>query len=194
MATFLNPKTRKMKHLSISQREECMEHIHREMALFDVNDRDKPQPARKETRMIGALSMKYMTEFYANAEDAEDDIDQGEALKYSSHALEIELYVKQAFNKLSEDDNEHQGESEYNPLSFWKKMHSSYPILSKVAARVLAVPASSAAVERQFSFTGNIITQKRAKLCPDVVNDMVFHHSFKRYQAKLESHQDLKSI
>ena len=34
----------------------------------------------------------------------------------------------------------------------------SYPALAKVAARVFSVPATSAAVERQFSFTGDIIT------------------------------------
>ncbi|CAF4319454.1 unnamed protein product, partial [Rotaria sordida] len=34
-------------------------------------------------------------------------------------------------------------------------------------ARVLAVPTTSAAVEREFSFTDNTITQKRSKLSPD---------------------------
>ncbi|CAM4851169.1 unnamed protein product [Rotaria magnacalcarata] len=61
-------------------------------------------------------------------------------------------------------------------------MHSSYPALSKIAARIFSVPASSAAVEREFSLAGNIITQKRSKLSPDVVNDMVFNHSFKVHQ------------
>jgi hypothetical protein len=37
-------------------------------------------------------------------------------------------------------------------------MHSSYPTLSKVAARIFVVPASSAAVEGELSLTGNIIT------------------------------------
>jgi hypothetical protein len=41
-------------------------------------------------------------------------------------------------------------------------MHSTYPVLSKVAARVLYASASSAAVEREFSLVGNIITQKRS--------------------------------
>ncbi|CAF1230016.1 unnamed protein product [Rotaria sordida] len=42
--------------------------------------------------------------------------------------------------------------------------------------RVLAVPATSAPVEREFSFTDNTITQKRSKLSPDSVNDIVFNH------------------
>ncbi|CAF4063000.1 unnamed protein product [Rotaria sordida] len=42
--------------------------------------------------------------------------------------------------------------------------------------RVLAVPATSAAVEREFSFTDNTITQKRSKLPSDTGNDIVFNH------------------
>ncbi|CAF4027073.1 unnamed protein product [Rotaria sordida] len=38
------------------------------------------------------------------------------------------------------------------------------------------VPAASAAVEREFSFTDNTITQKRSKLPPDSGNDIVFNH------------------
>jgi hypothetical protein len=37
MGTFLNPKTRKMKHLSVRQREECIKYFKQEMLLFDVN-------------------------------------------------------------------------------------------------------------------------------------------------------------
>jgi hypothetical protein len=61
-------------------------------------------------------------------------------------------------------------------------MHSTYPVLSKVAARVLYASASSAAVEREFSLVGNIITQKRSKLSPDAVDDMVFNHLYKMYK------------
>ncbi|CAF3321152.1 unnamed protein product [Rotaria socialis] len=66
-------------------------------------------------------------------------------------------------------------------------MHSTYPPLSKVAARIFSVPASSVAIEREFSLAGNLITQKRAKLSPDVVNDIVFNHSFKVHQQGLDN-------
>ncbi|CAF1070379.1 unnamed protein product [Rotaria sordida] len=72
--------------------------------------------------------------------------------------------------------NSGQEDEEYCLLSFSKKKHASYPILVKTTARVLAVPAASAAVEREFSFTDNTITQKRSKLPPDSGNDIVFNH------------------
>jgi hypothetical protein len=153
------------------------------MLLFDVDDRVKSPKPRKEYRLRTNTSIKYMTDFYLNAgDDDEDDIDQNTSLRSSSHALEIEFYK----STKTPDSPEEEEEEEYNPLSFWKKMHSSYPILSKEAARVFGVPTSSAAVEREFSLAGNIITQKRSKLSPDAVNDMVFNHSYKMYKEKFD--------
>ena len=58
----------------------------------------------------------------------------------------------------------------------------SYPLLSKIVARVFTVAASSASVEREFSLAGNIITQKCSKLSPDIVNHMVFNRSYNLYK------------
>ncbi|CAF1445059.1 unnamed protein product, partial [Didymodactylos carnosus] len=125
-----------------------------------------------------------MNEFYLNAEDDdEDESDRDTTLRSSSHALEIELYINQGSDK-STKATDGVEEEEYNPLSFWGKMHSTYPVLSKVATRVLAVPAASAAVEREYSHPGNIITQKRSKLSPDAVNEIVFNNSYKKYHGK----------
>jgi hypothetical protein len=134
-----------------------------------------------------------MNDFYCNEEDDdEDDVDQDTALRSSSHALEIELYIKQGADKSTKTTDSLE-ENEYNPLSFWQKMHSFYAVLSKVAARVFGVPATSAAVEREFSLAGNIITQKRSKLCPDTVNDIVFNHSYQVYQQKCDANDENES-
>jgi hypothetical protein len=125
-----------------------------------------------------------MTDFDINVEnDDKDNDDQQPSSKTSSHIIEIDLYLKHGSDKTTSEVNSDKIE-EYNPLSFWKKRHRSYPVLSKVAARVFAVPSTSAAVEREFSFSGNIITPKRSKLSPDTVNDMVFNHSYKIYKEK----------
>ncbi|CAF1016759.1 unnamed protein product [Rotaria sordida] len=156
------------------------------MLLFDNDNSFKLPTTRKNSQLSKNHPIKSINDFYSNAEDNdEDDIDQQSALRASSHALEIELYIKQGLDKSTNSDESLQ--EEYNPLSFWKNMHSSYSILSKIAARVFSVPASSAAVEREFSLAGNIVTQKRSTLSPDVVNDMVFNHSYKVYQQGLDN-------
>jgi hypothetical protein len=51
-----------------------------------------------------------------------------------------------------------------DPLLFWKENCSDYAMLAKLAKRLLAVPASSAAVERVFSQTGFILRPHRRTL------------------------------
>ncbi|CAF1037317.1 unnamed protein product [Adineta steineri] len=141
------------------QRQECVELIKQEILLFDVDDRNQsPEPRRKSPLRTNA-STRCMIDFYSNAEDDEDDdIAQNIALRSSAHALEIEVYIKQGSGESTKILDSLEEAEEYNPLSFWKKMYSSYSVLLKVAARIIGVLASSAAVEREFSLVGNIIT------------------------------------
>jgi hypothetical protein len=185
MATFLNPKTRKMNHLSPKRKDECIEYVKQEMLLFDVNQNVKSTSTRKTIELSRSTSSSFMTDFYLNAEtEDEDDDHQQESSKTSSHLIEIDLYMKHGSDKTTTESNSNEDQVEYNPLTFWRKKCVSYPILAKVAARVFSVPATSAAVEREFSFTGNILTQKRSKLCPDTVNDIVFNHSYNIFKKR----------
>ena len=182
MATFLNPKTRKMNHLSTKQREECIEYIKEEMLLVDVDHHVKLPSTKKIVSLLRSNSVNYMTDFYLNAESDDDDyINQQTSSKSSSHAMEIDLYIKHGSDKTTISTSSQQQGQEYNSLLFWKTKYISYPILTKVVARVFSVLATSAAVEREFSLAGNIITQKRAKLSPDTVNDIVFNNAFTKY-------------
>ncbi|CAF1384985.1 unnamed protein product, partial [Rotaria sp. Silwood1] len=100
------------------------------------------------------------TDFYFNLEiDDEDYADQHGSSKASSNTLKIDLHFKHSAGKMSSLTNSSQENEEYNRLSFWKMKHVSYLIVAMVATRVLTVLATRAAVEREFSFTGNIITQ-----------------------------------
>ena len=49
-------------------------------------------------------------------------------------------------------------------LQYWKEQSSEYPILSQVARRLLAISASSAQSERDFSSVGRTVTEARAQL------------------------------
>ena len=61
-------------------------------------------------------------------------------------------------------------------LTWWKEHAARSPYLSQLARRYLAMPATSASVERLFSVAGQIVTAKRARLHPDTVTLLVFLH------------------
>lgn len=185
MALFLNPKTRKMKQCTIDQRNSCLEYIKEEMIMFDALDNDA-QPnddnliSIKRAVPKDDYTLRIMQHYYEE-EDEESDLP---ITTDAMHQLEIDNYLKFGMDVSKQSDestNSAANEQEYNPLHFWKRNFSSYPRLARIAKRVFAVPATSAAVEREFSLAGNIITKKRSRLSPETVNDIIFLNSFERY-------------
>ena len=62
--------------------------------------------------------------------------------------------------------NRHADDSKLSLLEWWKKYEYSYPRLSVLAKKYLAIPASSVPSERVFSLAGNIVNKKRSRLNP----------------------------
>ena len=61
-------------------------------------------------------------------------------------------------------------------LSWWKKNQQNFPLLAKFARKYLVIPASSTKSERVFSTGGNVVTPKRGRLDPDMVEQLVVCH------------------
>ncbi|XP_056022020.1 E3 SUMO-protein ligase ZBED1-like [Ostrea edulis] len=60
------------------------------------------------------------------------------------------------------------------PLLWWRTSEESFPLLAKLAKRVLGIPSTSVASERVFSTAGDIITATRSALNPDNVDRLIF--------------------
>ena len=52
-------------------------------------------------------------------------------------------------------------EINYDSLTWWKCHETSFPIISKLARKYLAIPASTAPSEREFSTAKKYITEKK---------------------------------
>ena len=63
-----------------------------------------------------------------------------------------------------------------NILSWWTKNKHNFPTLSKFARKYLAIPASSTKSERVFSTGGKVVTVKRSRLEPYMVEQLVVCH------------------
>jgi hAT family C-terminal dimerisation region len=61
-----------------------------------------------------------------------------------------------------------------SPFEWWRERAAAYPLLSVVARKWLAVPASSAASERMFSSAGLTVSKKRTCLKKERVSTLVF--------------------
>ena len=67
------------------------------------------------------------------------------------------------------------GKTKYhNPLVWWTQNERFFPILSKLAKRILAIPATSCPSERVFSVVGRIVSARRAKLSTSNVSMLLF--------------------
>jgi len=82
---------------------------------------------------------------------------------------EIDLYLK--VGKSTDDDPAHL-------LSWWSEKSSTFRLLAQLARRVLAIPATSASSERTWSRVGLILSEKRTKLSPQKVCDLLVIHNY----------------
>ena len=73
-----------------------------------------------------------------------------------------------------------------DPLEYWTLHGVQFPIIARIAASVLAIPATSADVERLFSITGRILTKYRARLSADRVDMMSCLHGWLREEYEEE--------
>ena len=60
------------------------------------------------------------------------------------------------------------------PLKWWRINKTRFPVLSKLARKYLAIPATSTPCERLFSEAGNVMTIKRTQLAPNMLENLVF--------------------
>ena len=65
-------------------------------------------------------------------------------------------------------------DSQVISLNWWEQHSQVLPLLSKLARATLCVPVSSAASERAFSASGNIITSSRHNLDPKTASHLIF--------------------
>lgn len=67
-----------------------------------------------------------------------------------------------------------------NPLEFWETNKNLFPLLYKLAHKYLCIPATSVPSERLFSKAGLLCNDRRNRLAPKKVDQILFLNSFKK--------------
>ncbi|CAH9083978.1 unnamed protein product [Cuscuta europaea] len=75
---------------------------------------------------------------------------------------------------------------DFDVLKWWKENERTFPILSKMAKQVLAMPISTVAVEQEFSAAGNILTDYRTRLSPSSLETLVCFHDWLKAQRRTQ--------
>ena len=78
--------------------------------------------------------------------------------------MQLHHICEKRMNFLSDD---------FSVVKFWFDRKAQFPDLYEVPMRVLATPVSSSASERVFSALKLLVTEKRSRLTPSIIDDMV---------------------
>lgn len=155
LATFLCPSFRQLRMLNEDEKERTIELIKK--MLQEMND-ERNEASDSSIQSVEQISKKRKTEskFMEWEDESEkDDCDN-----------ELDIYFKLKAPACTKE------------LNIWWKNHQSRLInLSKIAKKILSIPATSASCERNFSSAGFLMNERRSRLDPDVIDASLFLHA-----------------
>ena len=83
-------------------------------------------------------------------------------------------------------------------IDWWKSYKGSFPILAKLAMRLLSIPATSASCERVFSQAGLTLSKLRTRLGVETVADLMMikynHEHTKLYRNLKDLEEQSESL
>ena len=115
---------------------------------------------------------KCILDNYVNYYESESDDDNEENINGLENKVkkEVEYYLAYRVERKvlqSEEDS-------FDILSWWKKHEDFFPWLIKTVKYYLCIPATSATSERAFSSSNDIVTKKRNRFAPELVNKLCY--------------------
>ncbi len=168
MGVFLHPNYKTLRSATSTQIDYCHQTCRAAVAneaTDDVTEEEEPydEPQQKKKKLFLESLMDHNRPTKTKkSKQAKDEVDR---------YIELDL----------------QGEIYSNPLRFWKENEFKFPTLSRLAKRYFAIPCSSAAVEREFSAAGQIVSQRRSTLEPSTVNNILFLRSIENNRMKKQN-------
>jgi len=123
--------------------------------------------AVKRPRFQGATAARSFLDDDASDDETEIEKDAVSTVSlYSAEAaVDAEILQYQREEKLPDASD---------PLLWWKINSIRFPLHSRLARKILAVPATSAPSERLFSSAGLTISSERSRLTPDIADALLF--------------------
>jgi len=170
MASFLDPRFKHLKIFDSADRLLIIADVHAEMEL--QYNRDAAAISDIEAPPVQRRRVEYAenTLFFRIAE-MQNETDPVDFELQDCIQRELEAYINEQCVPMEVAISETQ-KRYTDPLEWWR-CHSNFKLLSLVAKRILCIPATSASSERVFSDAGNVISEERSRLAPDVASSLI---------------------
>lgn len=174
VATFLDPRYKKLPFLSAQERAKVEEHVIEDAkAILEKQNAerlyegdlplDEEPPSKKEPPPLASLSSSSSQENPLAALFCQFTTDQSLEELHAQVVEELGNYKSQRVLGLNED-----------PLVWWSSHAPLFPTLPKVLQKYWCVAATSVPCHRLFSSSGAVLCGKRNQISPALVDQQVF--------------------
>ena len=157
IATFLCPSFRQLRMLSKEEKEYTINLVRKTLEEMEIESDTVTASTSTDTVRNIPKKVKSATKFMEwEDEDKTEDLDE----------TELDVYLNLEAPISTEELN-----------IWWKNNQSKLINLSKIARKILSIPATSASCERNFSSAGFLMNERRTRLDPDVIDASLFLHN-----------------
>ncbi|XP_071320733.1 E3 SUMO-protein ligase ZBED1-like [Trachinotus anak] len=195
IATFLDPRYKKLPFLSTQERskvesniiEEAKAILEKQMSdqcLDDFSLLSNEPPSKKQAPLRGSSASSTTQDNPLAAIFCQSDADQSQEELHAQVVEELSNYKSQRVLGLNED-----------PLLWWSSHAALFPTLPKVLQKYWCVPATSVPCHRLFSSSGTVLCGKRNRIAPALVDQQVFlYENSRSYYEAEPCEEDLDSV
>lgn len=195
VATFLDPRYKKLPYLSTEERAKVEEHViedakavlekqNAERSCEGDSPSDDEPPSKKETPPLVLPLSGLSQENPLAVLFCQFNTDQSQEELHAQVVEELSNYKSQRVLGLNED-----------PLVWWSSHAPLFPTFPKVLQKYWCVPATSVPCHRLFSSSGAALCGKRNQLAPALVDQQVFlYENSRSYYEPETGDNDLDSI
>ena len=171
-ATLLHPKYRQLRGVTNSERDECHAYVRQQLKLVAKSERSRLRASDSSEQPVVKRTKVSFLERYEDHDisDEYDEFDDTESI-IGTVPDELQRYLALQIDKSTLSSN---------PLDFWKDHQTSFPMLSRFARRIHSIPATTAAVERQFSGAGLVVSERRTNLNPAQIDNVLLVRSVEK--------------
>lgn len=191
IATFLDPRYKKLPFLSTQERskvddniiEEAKAILEKQIAeracLDDFSLVSEEPPSKKQTPVRESSASSVTQDNPLAAIFCQSDADHSQEELHAQVVEELSNYKSQRVLGLNED-----------PLLWWSSHAPLFPTLPKVLQKYWCIPAMSVPCHRLFSSSGTVLCGKRNRLAPALVDQQVFLYENSRSYYEPEPCED----